>query len=82
MPWPPSKGCEFSEAGSPPEGGFWAEETWEERGWLPPPPRSWAGACARPLSPRARGQWGLECRPPPGPAPRFRRGIWPTPGFH
>lgn len=32
--------------GSPPEWGFWAKETWEERGWLLPPPSCWDGACA------------------------------------
>ena len=80
MQWLPSKGSKFrEEGGSPSEGGFWAEETREERGWLPPAPSSWDRACAWPL---VRGQQDLECCPLPGPAPHFRQGIWPTPGFY
>lgn len=51
--------------------GLLDEETWEERGWLPPPPCCWDGAC---VPPAGVGAASLECCPPCGPAPHFRPG--------
>lgn len=51
--------------------GLLDEETWEERGWLPPPPGCWDGAC---VPPAGVGAASLECCPPCGPAPHFRPG--------
>lgn len=59
--------------------GLLGKETWEERGWLPPPPCCWEGACAPPLvwGQRAWNAALLVALPPTS-----AQGIWPTPGFY
>lgn len=76
--WLQSKGSRFlgeGERGLVLEGaplkGLLCEETWEERGWLSPPPYCWDGACAQSAG---VGAASLECCPPRGPAPNFRPG--------